>query len=326
MLSFLNRRPASFVIAVGLTFFLLYEVSVHFFAYSGDSYVASDIVVLSSEIEGPISKLAVGNNQVVKAGDPLFEIEMTPYRLQLDEAEAAVRQAEANLALADDQFGSAKADVESAEAVETDANATLARVQALARDGYASSANLDTAKKDAATASARVLVTQAQLSVANRRITVARTNIAAAKAARAKAEYQLSKTSISAPEGGRIAPFQRRTGDYLATGTKVMALVTARRRRVVANLAERHLAHVEIGQRAFVTLGTDPWRIHAGRVSGIAPGVSRSATDQLVLPYVEPTTDWVRLPRRFPVEIELDDWPDNLAYHLGADARALILF
>ena len=44
------------------------------------------------------------------------------------------------------------------------------------------------------------------------------------------------------------------------------------------------------------------------------------------LPYVDPTTDWIRLPRRFPVEIDMGELPHNMPLYTGADARVLIWF
>jgi multidrug efflux system membrane fusion protein len=57
-----------------------------------------------------------------------------------------------------------------------------------------------------------------------------------------------------------------------------------------------------------------------GRIRSIAPGVSRSADLVNVLPYVEPRTDWIRLPRRFPVEIYLSDLPAKKDLFLGSNA------
>ncbi len=54
--------------------------------------------------------------------------------------------------------------------------------------------------------------------------------------------------------------------------------------------------------------------------------MARSQDNPQVLPYVDPTTDWVRLPRRFPIEITIDDWPETLGLFNGADARVLIWF
>lgn len=326
MLSRLLRHPVVLIAGVAITLFAVYEISVRYFAYTSDAYVMSDIIVIASEVEGPVSSLAVQDNQSVAAGQRLFEIEQTPYRLKVEEADAAVSQAQADLELANDEVDAARANVTAAQAVQTNAQATLARAKSLSSDGFSTEATLDVATRDVATAGANVLSAQAQLSVAILRVAVVNARIASAKAALAKAQYDFSKTLVAAPEAGQVAPFVTRRGDYLERGTEVLALVTQKRRRVVANIAERHLARLRTGQRVWLTLGSDPWVMHFGHVSGIAAGVSRSPNNPEVLPYVAPTTDWVRLPRRFPVEITLDDWPPGLGVFNGADARVLIWF
>ena len=157
-------------------------------------------------------------------------------------------------------------------------------------------------------------------------LAVATANVEAARAAVARAEHGLGRTTVAAPAAGHIAPFPLRRGDYLQPGTEVMAIVTGERRRIIANISERHLARLRIGQAAWITLGSQPWRVHSGRVSSIAVAVARSSETGSVIPYVSPTTDWVRLPRRFPVEITLDAGPDEPPHHPGADARVLIWF
>jgi len=326
MLNRLLRHPVLLIIGVVASLFVVYEVSVRFFAYTADAYVMSDIVVVSSEIEGPVSRLAVQNNQAVSGGELLLEIEKTPYQLKVEETRAALTQAQADLDLARDEVNAAKANVTSAEAVQTNARAQLQRVRSLSNEGFSPEASLDVATRDTATAGAAVAAAQAQLSVATQRVGVATATIAAAQAALAKAQYDFSKTTINAPEAGRIAPFTVRQGDYLERGTHILALVTEDRRRVVANIQERHLARVSEGQRVWLTLGSDPWVIHSGRVSGIASIVARTPAAPNVVPYVEPTTDWVRLPRRFPIEVTLDEWPAELGLFNGADARVLIWF
>lgn len=326
MLALLLRHPVRLILGAAVLLFVLYEISVGFFAYTGDAYVISDIVIMSSEIEGPVSKLAVQDNAEVKAGDLLFAIEPTPYQLAVDNADASLAQAKANVELATDEVTSANATLQSAQAVETNANTTMGRVRSLSKEGFSSDANLDLATRDLATASANVLVAQSGLQVASRRVAVGSANVAAATAMLAKAKYELSKTTVTAPEAGRVAPFTTRQGDYLRAGTQVMAIVTDARRRVVANVAERHLSHIKLGQKVLVTLGAQPWVIHKGQVSGIAAGVARSPESPGIVPYVEPTTDWVRLPRRFPVEITLDAWPQGTPHFVGSDARVLIWF
>lgn len=326
MLQRLLLHPVGLIIGVVIMLFVLYETSVRFFAYTSDAYVMSDIIVISSEIDGPLSRLAVQDNQSVAKGDLLFEIERTPYAMKVAEMQAALTQAKADFELANDEVTVAKANITSTQAVQTNAQDHLARVKALNKDGFSTDASLDLAVRDVATAGAGVLVAQTQFSVAARRVAVANAAIGSSEAALAKAQYQLSKTVVAAPEGGSVAPFVTRKGDYLSPGTEVLAIITDRRRRVVANVSERHLARIRTGQSVLLTLGSDPWVLHRGTVSGIAAGVSRSPDNPQIVPYVEPTTDWVRLPRRFPIEITLNEWPPELGLFNGADARVLIWF
>ncbi|HZC36410.1 MAG TPA: hypothetical protein VE242_12385, partial [Chthoniobacterales bacterium] len=90
--------------------------------------------------------------------------------------------------------------------------------------------------------------------------------------------------------------------------------------RIMANLPERHLSGLQVGQAVWVSIGSDPWRICTGHVRSIAPGVSRSATAANVLPYVAPSTEWIRLPTRFPVEIDISDPPQKTDLFLGSNA------
>lgn len=319
-------HPATIVAGVIVLLFCLYEISVRFFAYTADAYVMSDVVVISSEIAGPISKLVVQNNQAVSPGDLLFEVEKTPFQLRAQQTQAALDQAKADLELANDEIAAAKANVASAQAIQTNAQTELGRVKSLSVKGFSTEANLDVATRDLATATAAVLSAQAQLGVSTRRVAVVGGAVVSAQAAVADAAYNLAKCTVVAPEAGRIAPFTIRKGDYLMPGTEVLALVTDRRPRIVANIPERHLAKLRVGQSVFVTLGSDPWMLHGGQISGIAVGVARSPGISQVLPYVEPTTDWVRLPRRFPVEVTLNDWPADVGLFNGADARVLVWF
>lgn len=326
MLSRLLRSPVLLITAVAAAIFILYEACALVFAYTADAYVLSDVVVLSAEVAGPISDLPVQDNQAVTAGQTLYRIDRTPYELRVEGATAALAQARSNLALAKDELGAANAGVSSAEAVATNAQDAFVRARQLSADGFASTANLDLARRDIDTANAATDIARAQLAVAAQRVAVATASIAVAEAALNRNQYDLSRTLVTAPEPGRVAPFTVRLGDYVQPGTPVMALVTGNRRRVVANLNERHLARIRLGQTVWLMLGSDPWRVHVGRVSGISPGIARTDSAQPVLPYVEPTTDWVRLPRRFPVEVTLDDWPAELPLFVGADARVLVWF
>jgi multidrug efflux system membrane fusion protein len=104
-----------------------------------------------------------------------------------------------------------------------------------------------------------------------------------------------------------------------------MAVVTDENWRVVANVTERHLGRIGPGQRAWVMLGSDPWRLHEGRVRSLGPAIARSDAPAGVIPYVPAQTDWVLLPRRFPVEIDLPGLAGAIPAFRGGNARVLVL-
>ncbi|MBX9700106.1 MAG: hypothetical protein K2X74_11765, partial [Acetobacteraceae bacterium] len=96
--------------------------------------------------------------------------------------------------------------------------------------------------------------------------------------------------------------------------------------RVVANVAERHLPRVAPGRSVLVMLGSDTWRVHLGTVRSVGAAVARTPGPVGVLPYIEPQTDWVRLPRRFPVEIDIPGLATRIPAFRGGNARVLVLF
>jgi membrane fusion protein, multidrug efflux system len=73
-----------------------------------------------------------------------------------------------------------------------------------------------------------------------------------------------------------------------------------------------------------VWLDSDPWTFHKARITGIARGFSRSPEPPMLLPYVAPTTDWIRLQRRIPVTIVLEEPPPGGKLYMGADARTVV--
>ena len=83
---------------------------------------------------------------------------------------------------------------------------------------------------------------------------------------------------------------------------------------------------MQVGHTAQVWLDAYPWHIHRAFIQGIARGINRRQTPNTLLPYVEPTTDWIRLERRFPVTLLLKDFDPDATLHMGSDARTLITY
>src|SRR5215468_10764539 len=118
-----------------------------------DAYLQADLVHMAPDVSGRIVELDVRDNQRVHKGDVLFRIDQEPYRLQADQARAAVVGLEAKLALTADEVAAqtSKADaaasgVDTAEAQHTLAASTLARLQPLLGRGFVTAQQVDQAR------------------------------------------------------------------------------------------------------------------------------------------------------------------------------------
>jgi membrane fusion protein, multidrug efflux system len=318
--AWLKRHPLIGT-ALGLSLvYLAYEFCTTFLVICRDAYVTADIVAVSPEVSGPMLRLAVTDNQSVAAGDLLFTIDPGPYQIELDREKAALALAQANLSGAKDRLVLAQNNIDGKKATFDDATINRDRGLQLLKQNVVSEETVDNLERTFKVAEAELAESRAARVVAEQDIAVQNAEVQRVETAVAKAEWELSKTQIKSPARGRVAPFQIRPGTFLEVGKSVLAIVTADNWRVMANLPERHLSRLQVGQPVWVSMGSDPWRIYTGHIRSIAPGVARSANVVNVLPYVEPTTEWIRLPRRFPVEIDLSDLPDKKDLFLGANA------
>ena len=328
MLAWIENHVLRVILGGALLLWLAYELTGLVVAYSGDVRVTAALVAVAPEVGGPIAALPVRPDQVVEAAQPLLTIEPRPFALAVAGATAARDVAERQRGLAGEAVTEAAAAIDQARARLTDAQAILTRDQSLGRSGYMPQERVQDAVRDAAVAQAEIRRAEAALNVAHRLVEVRRAEAAAAAAALDRAAYDLARTRVVAPLAGRVAPFDARPGDMAAPGQPLLTLVTDADWRLVANVAERHLRRLRPGQTVWVLLGSDPWRLHRGRVRSIAPAVLSAPANasEAVVPVVPPQTDWIRLPQHFPVEITLPGLPAGVRLYHGATARVLVWF
>jgi membrane fusion protein, multidrug efflux system len=321
-----KRHPIVGLLATLVAAYFAYELVSRTIVYSRDGYVTSDIVFIAPQVAGPVAKLPLVDNQAVAAGQTLLQIDRQPFALAVDTMQADLGVANANLKKAHDEILVATNEINSAQATLIDAQKDKDRVSQLTRSGTDTAQQADTAEKKYAVALAALQRAQNNKIVAEQEQTVQQATIAKAQAALAQSQYDLKQTEILAPVAGRVAPLKIRIGQYVAVGTPAIALVADNRWRVVINLPERHLAGLKAGHVVLFSVSSDHWmNFHWGTVRSISPGVSRSADSTGTLPYVDPTTDWVRLPRRFPVEIDMGTLPERIPLYQGADASMWLL-
>jgi membrane fusion protein, multidrug efflux system len=197
-------------------------------------------------------RLAVTDNQSVAAGDLLFTIDPQPYQIELDREKAALALAQANLSGAKDRLVLAQNNIDGKKATFDDATINRDRGLQLLKQNVVSEETVDNLERTFKVAEAELGESRAARVVAEQDIAVQNAEVQRVETAVAKAEWELSKTQIKSPARGRVAPFQIRPGTFLEVGKSVLAIVTADNWRVMANLPERHLSGLQVGQPVWV--------------------------------------------------------------------------
>ncbi|MBN8814052.1 MAG: HlyD family secretion protein [Sphingomonas sp.] len=273
-----------------------------------NAYVEQDTVSISPDVSGRIVEVRVRENQPVKAGDILFVIDPEPYRIALEQANAAIASARVNVSTMATDTGGAAADVESANADIALAQATWERQNALWKKGFTTKASLDAAQHEVLAAKARLATARAAVEKAKVQLGsgVAGSGVPAAvqaaMAERDKAALNLARTVVRAPHDGIITQTSRlQVGNITPSGVPALSLVVTSP-WVTANFKETQLANMRVGQPVELKFDAYPGVKLCGKVQSIGAGTGSSAS---ILPAQNATGNWVKVTQRVPVRISI---------------------
>ena len=282
-----------------------------------NAYVRGRTTVIAPQVSGYVVQVGVTDYADVTEGQVLALIDDRSYRAQLDQATAALDVQFAALANLDQAHaarlaalsGQAAA-IESAQAQALRAKYDLARVDDLVTDGSVSLREQDQLRAALAQSNAQVSQSLASHEVARQEVRTVEVNrhaikaqIEAAQAALRKAQIDFDYTRIRAPEAGRVGEVGVRLGQYVTSGTQLLALVPPDR-WVIANFKEAQTARMRPGQRAWVTVDALGGRRFDGHVQEIAPA---AGSEFSVIKPDNGTGNFVKVPQRIGVRIALDE-------------------
>jgi multidrug efflux system membrane fusion protein len=322
------------VIAVVVLVFIVWNI-LERHPRTDDAIAEANVIGVTPRVRGQIIKLNVEDNQEVKAGDVLFEIDPADYQLQLANAQAALAALDQQIEVAraqDEtlkyQVKAAQAGVEQAQAQEIQASNTLARLQPLLPQGFATADDVDKAETAVKVAAALLATGEQRLNEAKASLSSLATLEAqrpGAVAAVDLARLNLSYCQVTAPFPGKVINLNFSVGAYASVGVPVFDLLDLRHWYVIANFREGELRHIAPGSTAEVYLLSAPDHRFAGRVQGI--GWAVASKDEIDIshgvPAVPRELNWVHIAQRFPVRIEVEQ-PDLNLFRMGASAVAII--
>ena len=295
-------------------------------ASTDDAYTDGHAITVAPQISGTVVALRVTDNQRVKAGDVLIEIDPRSYVAARDQAKGSLDVAEAQLANArinldwtrqdyPARLAAAKASLSAAEATHVKAEADQRRQRGLPRQAT-SQQDIDTA--DAALHTSEAQVAEAQAAVqraelvpqyvgqAEAQVHQLEGQVALARAQLQQAELNLSWTRIVAPQDGWITRRNVEVGNYVQAGQAVLSIVTPDI-WITANFKESQLGRMRPGQKVDIAVDAYPKLKLEGHVDSIQLGSGSRFT---AFPPENATGNFVKIVQRVPVKILIDSGLD----------------
>jgi len=328
------------------------------YPWTRNGLVRAQVIQIVPRVSGQLIRVPIRNNQLVKKGDLLFEIDPRTFQDSVNGARADLdnmRDIIKSLAQQVDGMRDAVTQSESAvnaarfemEALAADAeNAKVAfeRAATLVKSGFSDQREYDNKNTEYQVAVARLSGARSHVNQATADLERSRADLARAKAnlgvlgeanprlRRAEADLKLAQqnldfTTVSAPEDGYITNLQLRAGDSAIANQPIVAVIEANSFYVEAFFRETFVGDIQIGDRAVVTLMGYPDTPLQGRVESIGWGIAQTngSTGFQLLPSISPTFEWIRLAQRIPIVVYLDKFPDTVKLRAGTTASVLVM-
>ena len=265
-------------------------------------------VDVGSTVTGRVAQVRVMEGAPVRQGDVLVQLESDELRAALAQAVAAERQAKARLeGLRSTGRTAAQAARAQADASLQAASASLARVQQLVAEGFYSPAQLDEARRAVDVARAQQLGAQAQLQAtadAGTEVAQAQAQLALAQAATVAAQARLAQATLVAPADARVLVREVEPGQIVQPGKALFSLALAGPTQLVAQVDERFLEQLQLGQPAWVVADAFAAQRFAARVLSIAPAVDAQRGAIEVKFSIEQAPAFLREDMTLSVEVE----------------------
>jgi len=298
------------IVAIGLGFYWFVRGTTHI--TTDNAFIEAHVHPISPRVAGTVTAVHVTDNQLVRAGDILVELDPADYAVRVQEAAAA-------LAMAENETSGDYAQVEAARAAVGHARARLDQAEIDLKRGTALFAKevipkeqldrLTTAQRIAASqlreAEEGVRKAQAQLGLSGSGGREAR--VAEKKAKLQQSTLNLSYTKVVAPADGYVTRKSVEPGTTVQAGQPLLAVVALDETWVTANYKESQLTRMKPGQKVDFTVDTYPGRRFSGSVESIMAGTGAAFS---LLPPENATGNYVKVVQRIPVKIAIDKESD----------------
>ncbi len=295
------------LIAGGLSYFFTSQNQVA----TDNAYVKQHKISISAEVGGRVVNVAVHENQHVEAGELLFRIDPEPFRLAVDEAEAALAKARSHIEELEVVYANSSVDIASAQEDIDYYENEFQRQKALLKTRVTTDAAVKAAEHSLVTAKSRLEKARADALEAKVALSSGGTKsgihpmILSAQVQLSKARLNLAHTEVRAPASGIVSQADRlQVGQFMMQGLSAVSLVKDEKSWIEANFKETDLENMRVGQPVSIEVDSFPGVILSGRVESIGAG---TGSEFSLLPAQNSNGNWVKITQRVPVRIAIEE-------------------
>ena len=255
--------------------------------WTRDGQVRTQVIQVTPRVNGMVTKIHVVDNQKVKRGDLLFEIDPSQYQVKYNQDKARLQRTQ---------------EASKGKKIEFE------RVKNIYEKDRGAVSQKDMVRNE----------TNYYKSLAD---------IESSEEAVNTAKLNLSYTKVYAEVDGYVSNINFQIGSQASANKPILALVDENAYWVFGFFREDAIPEVAVGDKAIVTLLAYPDTPLSGKVESIAWGISHSDGNpgNNLLPSVKPVFQWIRLAQRIPVRIKLDNLPENVKLRFGMTASVMVL-
>jgi multidrug resistance efflux pump len=328
------------------------------YPWTRDGLVRALVVEIVPRVSGPLVRVPIQNNQFVKKGDLLFEIDPSTFQASVNLARAQfdnmgdivkslVEQVEGLKRTVEQrqaEIGEAKFEVEGSAAQVENARISLGRAKELIAENVNTQRDVDDKSMAYQVAVAKLGADRAKVSQMTAALAQAKADLARGLAdlgvigehnprlRRVAAELEIAQlnldfTKVWAPTDGYGTNLRSGVGDSAVAHQPMLAVIDANSFYVQAFFRETFVGNFQNGDRAVVTLMSYPDTPLEAKVDSIGWGIAQQngSTGFELLPSVKPTFEWIRLAQRIPVMVRIEKLPDNVKLRAGTTASVLVI-
>lgn len=278
-----------------------------------NAYVKAELIIVTPEISGRVSEVAIGNNQPVSTGDVLFKLDPRRFEVEVARRAAELRTARQKVTSLKARYRTKIAELDAAISDLDFQRDELARSTRLRSNGTISEFRVLEVRRATTQAETQIEVIREEIAEALAELggdpnmpPDNHPDVLGARAELEQASLDLAATVIRAPTDAVTANVKLQVGEYVEEGDPVLSLVGSGSVWVVANLKETDLTYLAIDQEASLHVDAYPdieWR---ARVVSMSPS---TGAEYALLPPQNASGNWVKVVQRIPVRLDIESVP-----------------